>query len=307
MIRIFIIFTLAMASCKEIKTKTIQLKAAMADGPTFESEYSQVGGLRMYYEIYQPAGPKSNRDRPLVLIHGGGSTIQTTFEKAIPLFAKNRTVVAMELQAHGRTNDRDSDLSFEQDADDIATLLKNLNIHKADFFGFSNGETTALQLAIRHPEIVDKIVLGSALAKRSGVPEWFWDFMNQARLENMPEQLKVAYRQVAADPNALQVMHDRDAKRMVNFKDIPDWQLNSIKASTLIIIGDKDIITPEHALELRRQINNAELAIIPGGHGEYIGEITTIKSDFKESELVVAMIEKFLNKERENRHGLATV
>jgi pimeloyl-ACP methyl ester carboxylesterase len=281
------------------KNKTIQLKAAMADGPTFDSGYSQVDGLRMYYEIYQPVGPTSNRDKPLVLIHGGGSTIQTTFEKAIPLFAKNRKVVAMELQGHGRTNDRDSDLSFEQDADDISTLLKNLNIYKADFFGFSNGGTTALQLSIRHPEIVNKIVLGSALAKRSGVPEWFWDFMHEAHLDNMPEQLKVAYRQVAADPNAVQVMHDRDAKRMVNFKDIPDWQLNSIKAPTLIIIGDKDIITPEHALELWRQINNAELAIIPGGHGEYIGEITTIKSNFKESELVVAMIEKFLNKERE--------
>src|SRR5690606_35696067 len=154
-------------------------------------------------------------------------------------------VVAVELQAHGRTNDRDADLSFEQDADDIAILLKNLNIYKADFFGFSNGGTTALQLAIRHPEMVNKIVLGSALAKRSGVPEWFWDFMNQARLDNMPEQLKDAYRQVAADTNDLQVMHDRDAKRMVNFKDIPDRQLKSIKAPTLIIIGDKDIITPE--------------------------------------------------------------
>jgi pimeloyl-ACP methyl ester carboxylesterase len=91
-------------------------------------------------------------------------------------------------------------------------------------------------------------------------------------------------------------MHDRDVKRMVNFKDISDEQIKSIKAPTLIIIGDKDVITPEHAIELHRQITNSELAIIPGGHGEYIGEITTIKYDFKESELVVPMIEKFLNK-----------
>jgi pimeloyl-ACP methyl ester carboxylesterase len=110
----------------------------------------------------------------------------------------------------------------------------------------------------------------------------------------MPEQLKEGYKEVAADINGLQVMHDRDVKRMLGFKDIPDEQIRSIKAPTLIIIGDKDVITPEHALELHRQIENSDLAIIPGGHGEYIGEITTIKSDFKESDLVIPMIEKFL-------------
>mgnify|MGYP002073488938 CR=1 FL=1 len=266
------------------------MMAPTADELIFEHGYADVNGLKMYYEIY-------GQGKPLVLIHGGGSTIQTNFEKVIPLFAKNRRVIAVELQAHGRTSDRNTDLSFEQDADDVAALLKNLNIAKADFLGFSNGGTTTLQIAIRHPEIVGKIILGSALAKRNGVPEWFWDFMAQAKLENMPEPLKAGYKQVAADPNGLQIMHDRDAKRMVNFKDIPDEQIQSIKAPALIIIGDKDIITPEHALQLHRQIANSELAIIPGGHGAYIGEITTITPDFKESDLVVPLIEKFLDKE----------
>lgn len=259
---------------------------------TFDSGYSDVNGLKMYYEIY-------GQGKPLILIHGGGSTIQSNFGKVIPLFAKNRKVIAVELQTHGRTNDRNADLLFEQDADDIATLLKNLKIDKADFFGFSNGGTTTFQIAIRHPEIVDKIVVGSALAKRNGVPDWFWDFMKQAKPENMPEQLKAAYKQVAPDKSGLQVMHDRDAKRMVNFKDISDEQIKSIKAPALIIIADKDVITPEHAIELHRQIANSELAIIPGGHGEYIGEITTLKPDTKESEFVVPMIEKFLNKPKE--------
>ncbi|MBN1986411.1 MAG: alpha/beta hydrolase [Prolixibacteraceae bacterium] len=259
------------------------------DGRDFRKGYSEVNGLKMYYEIY-------GQGKPFVLIHGGGSTIQSTFGKVIPLFAKNRQVIAVELQAHGRTSDRNTDLSFEQDADDVATLLKNLKIDKADFLGFSNGGTTTLQIAIRHPEIVDKIIVGSALAKRDGVPEWFWGFMEQAKLENMPEQLKAAYKQVAPDTSKLQIMHDRDVKRMVNFKDIPDEQIKSIKVPTLIIIADQDVITPEHALELHRQIANSELAIIPGGHGEYIGEITTVEPDFNESELVVPMIEKFLNK-----------
>ncbi|WP_192348761.1 alpha/beta fold hydrolase [Algoriphagus sp. Y33] len=263
-----------------------------SDSLTFQNGYSEVNGLKMYYEIH-------GQGKPIVLIHGGGSTIQTNFEKIIPLLAKNRQVIAVELQAHGRTNDRNADLTFEQDADDVATLLKNLKIDKASFFGFSNGGTTTLQVAIRHPELVDKLILGSALAKRNGVPDWFWGFMENAKLENMPEQLKEGYKKVAADTNGLQVMHDRDAKRMVNFKDIPDEPIKSIKAPTLIVIGDKDVITPEHAIELHRQIANSELAIIPGGHGEYIGEITTVTPDFKESDLVIPMIEKFLDKKAE--------
>lgn len=282
-----IIFTLT--SCNNKTEKTKNSMETTIESLNFKNGYSEVNGIKMYYEIY-------GQGKPLVLIHGGGSTIQTSFEKIIPLFAKNRKVIAVELQAHGRTNDRNADLTFEQDADDVAALLKNLHINKADFFGFSNGGTTTLQIAIRHPEIVHKMILGSALAKRNGVPEWFWGFMQQAKLENMPEQLKVGYKKVAADKNGLQLMHDRDAKRMVNFKDIPDEQIKSIKTPTLIIIGDKDIITPEHAIEMHRQIANSELAIIPGGHGEYMGEITTIKPDFKESDLVAPMIEKFLDK-----------
>lgn len=270
--------------------KTNQEKVTTMDSVAFQNGYSEVNGIKMYYEIY-------GEGKPLILIHGGGSTIQTSFEKVIPVFAKSRQVIAVESQAHGRTTDRDAALSFEQDADDVATLLNNLNIDKADFFGFSNGGTTVLQIAIRHPEIVDKIVLGSALAKRNGVPEWFWDFMQGARLENMPEQLKVAYRKVSANPDGLQVMHDKDAKRMISFKDIPDDKIESIKAPTLIIIGDKDVIKPEHALEMHRQMVNSDFAIIPGGHGEYIGEITTLTPDFKETELVVPIVEKFINKE----------
>lgn len=289
----YVLTLLTLTTCHANKNETEHdMNPIATENKPMTSGYSDVNGLNMYYEMY-------GQGTPIVLIHGGGSTIQTNFEKLIPLLSKNRKVIAVELQAHGRTNDRNADLTFEQDADDVATLLKNLAVEKADFFGFSNGGTTTLQIAIRHPEIVNKIVLGSALAKRNGVPDWFWSFMAQANLENMPKQLKEGYIKVAADTNGLQIMHDRDAKRMVNFKDIPDEQIKSIQAPALIIIGDKDVITPEHALELHRQIANSELAIIPGGHGAYIGEITTLQPDFKESGLVVPMIERFLDMESE--------
>ena len=251
--------------------------------------YSEVNGIKMYYEIY-------GEGKPLVLIHGGGSTIQTTFGRVIPMLAQHRQLIAVELQAHGRTGDREKELTFQQDADDVATLLHNLKIDKADFFGFSNGGTTAVQIAIRHPEIVNKLILGSALCKRNGVPAQFWDFMKQAQLANMPQQLKDAYLKVSPNPTGLQTMHDKDARRMVNFSDIPDEQIESIKAPTLIIIGDQDVIKPEHALEMHRQIAGSELAIIPGVHGEYIEEITTLQSNSKEARFVIPMIEGFLDR-----------
>lgn len=145
---ILVLAFLSLNSCneKENETKTTSIETETITMGTmgFKSGYSEVNGLKMYYEIY-------GQGKPLILIHGGGSTIQSNFEKVIPLFAKNRQVIAVELQAHGRTSDREADLSFEQDADDIAALLKNLSINKADFFGFSNGGTTTLQIAIRHP------------------------------------------------------------------------------------------------------------------------------------------------------------
>lgn len=278
---------LTACSTQHEAVKTAQMEKT-TDKPAFTSGYADVNGLQMYYEIH-------GAGKPLVLIHGGGSTIETSFGRVIPALAANRQVIAVELQAHGRTSDRNADLSFTQDADDVAALLEKLQVSKADFFGFSNGGTTALQIAIRHPKLVDHLILGSALAKRNGVPEQFWDFMRQARVGQMPVQLQEAYRKVAKDPDGLQVMHDRDAKRMVNFEDIPDAMIQSVKAPTLIIIGDQDVIKPEHALEMHRQIAGSQLAIIPGSHGAYIGEITTLNEDSRESDLVVPMIEKFLD------------
>lgn len=267
-------------------TRTIDIKV---DSMYLRQGHMEVNGLNMYYEIY-------GEGKPLVLIHGGGSTIQTTFGRVIPLLAKNRKIIAMELQAHGRTTDRDAELSFEQDALDVVTLLKRLNIDKADFLGFSNGGTTALFIAQHYPNLVNKIILASALAKREGVPKWFWDFMENAKLQNMPQQLKDAYLKVTPDVTLLQTMHDKDARRMLNFMDIPDEKIQHIKAPTLVLVGDKDVITLEHAMELHQLLTNSELAVIPGGHGEYIGEVTTLKPDFKETDLVIPLLEKFLDK-----------
>lgn len=270
------------------------LKVIMADSINFKSGYSDVNGLKMYYEIY-------GQGKPLVLIHGGGSTIQSSFGRIIPQLARDYTLIAVELQNHGRSGFRNVPETFEQDADDVAALLNNIGISKASFFGFSNGGTTAMQINIRHPEIVNKLVLAAAAYKRDGFLPGFFDGMQQATLVNMPQELKTAFLKVNSDTAKLQIMFERDRDRMINFKDWSDEQVKLIAAPTLIINGDADVVIPEHAVKMYRLIPNCQLAIIPGGHGKYIGEITTLHNGNGDTGFVVPMIQEFLDKPTEPR------
>jgi len=253
-----------------------------------KGNYAQVNGIRMYYEVH-------GAGQPLVLIHGGGSTLETTFGRIIPLLSKSHKVIAVELQAHGHTSDRSTPETFEQDADDVAALLKQLNIAGADIFGFSNGGNTAMQLAIRHPDSVRKLVLASSFYKREGLYPWFWDFMKEPKIEMMPQVYKDAY--LAINPGnmkGLQAMHDHDATRMVGFRSWKDEDIKSIKAPALVIIGDQDVVKPEHAVEMHRLINNSRLAILPGNHGSYMGEIMTLNPDPVALQFFVNQVSDFL-------------
>lgn len=251
--------------------------------------YAQVNGLNMYYEIH-------GTGRPLVLLHGGGSTIMSTFGRVLPALANTHQVIAIELQAHGHTADIDRPLTFEQDADDVAALLHQLHISKVDIIGFSNGGTTSLQIATRHPELVNKLVLASTTYKREGMQPGFFEGMQHATFGDMPQPLKEAYLKANPDPKGLEAMFHRDVARMQAFKDIPDSDIHSIKAPTLVINADAEVVRAEHALALSRTLPHAQLAILPGGHGDYIGEICAPNKDSRVPALVVVMIEEFLNK-----------
>lgn len=250
--------------------------------------FAEVNDLKMYYEIH-------GNGRPTVLLHGGGSTIESTFGRIQPELAKTRQVIAVELQAHGHTRDIDRPLSFEQDADDVAELLRQLDIRKADFIGFSNGGTTCLQIAIRHPALVNKLVLASATFKREGMQPGFFDGFEHATLEMMPAPLRKAYLKANPDPKGLQAMFDRDVARMAAFKDINDSDIKNIQAPALVINGDSEVVRAAHALALSQTLPHAMLAILPSGHGEYIGEICTTDTRSKLPTLVTTMMEEFLD------------
>ena len=248
--------------------------------------YANVNGLKMYYEVH-------GEGFPLVLIHGGGSTIGTSFGRILPTLAKSHRVIAVEMQAHGHTADIDRPLSFEQDADDVAALLEQLGIRKADVFGFSNGASTTLQIAIRHPELVRKIIVASAMYRKDGAYQWLWDSFGHIDYDEMPRELADAYLQINPDTAALHTMIDRDVARMRSFQDMTDEEIESIAAPALIIVGDHDVVRPEHAVEMYRLMQHATLVILPGSHGEYMGEITTMKPE-QHDYPALAIIEEFL-------------
>ena len=287
-ITLLILSLLVIISCTNSKDRSMSAKSEVKLIKK-DSGYAPVNGLKMYYEIH-------GEGMPLVLIHGGGSTIQTSFGKILPLLALHFKVIAVELQAHGHTNDRDSAESFEQDADDVAGLIQYLKISKANFLGFSNGGNTAMQVAIRHSDLVDKLVIISSFYKRDGMIPGFFESMQQATLENMPTLLKTYYLQINNDQKGLQNMFNKDKERMLHFKDWRDEDLASIKNPSLIISGDKDVTTREHTVKMSHIIPNAQLLILPGTHGSFIGEVCSAEEGSKMPETTVTIIKEFLDK-----------
>jgi pimeloyl-ACP methyl ester carboxylesterase len=254
------------------------------------SGYAPVNGINMYYEIH------GEGDIPLVLIHGGGSTIETSFGILLPLLAPNHKVIAVELQGHGRTSDRNTPESFEQDADDVAALLKHLKVAKANIIGFSNGGTTTLQFAMRHPQLTNKLVVMSGAYKREGFITSFFDFMQTAAFETMPQPLKDAYLKVNPNKEGLLNMFNKDKQRMIDFKDINDDAIRGIKAPALFMVADKDVISVEHTPAMSRLIDGASLVVLPGMHGQFFGEMGSPGDGNNAPKATATLIEEFLRR-----------
>jgi pimeloyl-ACP methyl ester carboxylesterase len=234
-----------------------------------QTGYAPVNGLDMYYEVH-------GSGRPLVLLHGALSTTSVDFGAALPSLAKDRRVIAVEQQAHGHTADIDRPLSIDQMADDTAALLRHLGIGQADLFGYSMGAGIALRITLEHPELVRKLAVASLAHTRDGLHPGLLDGLQQVTPEMLAgTPFQLAYAREAPHPEAWPTLV---AKVMELNRNVPEWPaeaIRSITAPTLLIIGDSDIVRPEHAVEMFRLLGGgvvgdlvglprSQLAVLPG-------------------------------------------
>ncbi len=255
------------------------------------SGYAPVRGLQMYYEIH-------GEGRPLVLLHGAFSAIGTSFGEVLPSLAKTRQVIAFELQGHGHTADIDRPMSLEAMADDTAAALAYLGVRQADFWGYSMGAAVALRVALRHPEIVRRLVLASVSYNAAGIQPGLMEGL--ARMK--PDDMKGSpwcdeYMRIAPRPGDFARLFARKTEMDRQTRDLSPEAVSGIKAPTLLIIGDSDIIRPEHAVEIFRLLGggvagdivglpHSQLAILPG---------TTHVTVVQHAELLLAIIPPFLD------------
>lgn len=235
--------------------------------------YAPVNGLQLYYEIH-------GTGEPLILLHGGAGSTEN-FHAILPALASTRRVIAVDLQAHGRTADIDRPLRYELMADDVAALANYLGIEKTSLMGYSLGGGVALRTAIQHPAIVKELVVISATFRRDG---WYPEVLaamaqaGAASAEQMKQSpMYATYARVAPKPADWPVLFTKLGELL---RQDYDWTkgVAAIKAPTLLVMGDADSIRPEHAVEFFALLgggkkdagwdgsgmSNARLAILPG-------------------------------------------
>jgi pimeloyl-ACP methyl ester carboxylesterase len=232
-------------------------------GPILEkSGYVQVGRLKMYYEM-------GGQGEPLVMLHGG--MLQSgVFYAIAPVLAKQRRVIVIDQQGHGRTADIDRSLSFEQMADDTAVLLKKIHIKQADIFSYSEGGVVALMLAIRHPHLVGKLVLGSAVFSMDGYRLEVQSGMRRMTAKMIPKQMREHYEAVAPHPEKWPKLVEKSAELARTWKGISRQELKKIKAPTFVLMADKDYIPEEHGKELAKLLKGEFLVLPKSTHMSYL-------------------------------------
>lgn len=245
--------------------------------------YANVNGLRMYYEL------RGHRD-PLVVLHGGLVTIDS-YAAVLPGLAANRQVIAAELQGHGHTADIERELTLGNLAGDIVALLDELRIERADLFGFSLGGTTALHLAMHHPERVRRLVAASTHFRSDGFYPEIRDpqpgeFSVRAPTAEDFREWQDAYVRVAPDPEHFFALAEKVSATPDEVDKWSEEDLRSIAAPTMLVVGDNDFVRLEHAAAMRDLIPGAQLAVLPGAvHTRLL----------RRADLLLPLVESFLS------------
>jgi pimeloyl-ACP methyl ester carboxylesterase len=204
----------------------------------------KVNGMQMYYEV-------SGAGEPLIVLHGAYMNIPT-MGPIIPKLAQTHKVYALELQGHGRTNDIDRPITYPNLADDVSAFMDAIGLAKADVFGYSMGSIAGLQLAIRHPAKVNKLVFASGSYDVKGFQPEFAAMIPQMTVDmfvGMP--LAADYRKLAPNPNGFPEL----VRKLIALEKEPmawEAEVKALKTPVLIITGDADVVTLEHSVSLFR-------------------------------------------------------
>ena len=246
--------------------------------------YVDVGALGLYCE-------RHGDGHPLVLLHGAFGTIESSFAGLLPALARHFEVIAVELQGHGRTRDTSRPLTYQDMAADLAVLLAALGIPRAHVAGYSMGGAVAVQLALDHPGLVGRLVFfgGASFAPDGIYPEYTASFESFDPHQLDGSRWHEAYRRVAPDPGAWTSL-------VVKLNELdrsgePSWpraRLEALAAPALLIIGDSDVVRPEHTVQMYRLLGGgvpggptgqAQLALLPGtSHEDILDRVEWLSS-----------------------------
>jgi len=208
-----------------------------------------INGLQLYHEVH---GDLGSGKVPLLLVPGGFMATDS-MERWVAAFVATRPVIVFDQQGHGRTADTPRTMSYEQFGDDAAALLGALGVEHADVMGYSQGGGVALQVALRHPRLVGKLVVVSATYRQDG---WYPSVLRG--IEGLSSDffadtaVAEAFRRHTADPGAFDAYVEKMKVLGVEDQQISDAQVRSIQADTMVVVGDADAVKPEHALAMFR-------------------------------------------------------
>lgn len=248
------------------------------------SGYADVNGLHMYYESY-------GEGSPLVLLHGGVMTIDLNFATLIPDLATRHQVIGVEMQGHGRTADTGRKITPAALASDIVGLLDHLGIDQAHVLGHSLGAVAALELGVSYPDRVRSLVPVSASVRPDGQHEELADPSQHPTSTRMPTQqdfqgFSEAYQRLSPHPEHFQDFLAKVSQAAADLQGWSDEQLANITAPTLIVMGDHDFFTVEHAALMQHLIPGSQLAILPG---------TTHMQLTRRADLLLPILARFLD------------
>ncbi|MDX3105007.1 alpha/beta fold hydrolase [Nonomuraea angiospora] len=261
------------------------------------SGHLPINGLSLYHEVYGELG--TSKTAPLLLIPGAHMATDS-MEPWVSAFAGTRTVIVFDQQGHGRTPDTSRELSYPRFADDAAALLRTLTVERADVMGYSQGGGVALQLALRHPTLVNKLVTLSAAYRRDG---WYPSVVEGTEDSGTTwwagTSVEKAFMAHTPDATAFETYLEKMRVFGSNEQNISDAEMRSISSKTMVIAGDTDDVKPEHTLAMfkLRGGGDADAAMsrvgVPGARLVILP--TTHVGIFWESAVLAPMVRAFLD------------